>query len=144
MLDLNSVRVDPVLATEGTWVKFSGAEFLLARFNNRAAENARALLSLDFYTELSTRDGEITPADEKVFQTLQNRVLSEHVIKGWKGIGIGGVELEFSKEEAFRILEDEGFDELRQFLVMESLKRENFVTKEIAAVKKDVKPSANS
>lgn len=144
MLDLNSVRVDPVLATEGTWVKFSGAEFLLARFNNRAAENARALLSLDFYTELSTRDGEITSADEKVFQTLQNRVLSEHVIKGWKGIGIGGVELEFSKEEAFRILEDEGFDELRQFLVMESLKRENFVTKEIAAVKKDVKPSANS
>lgn len=144
MLDLNTLRVDPTLASAGTWVKFSGAEFLIARYNNRAAENARALLSLEFYTELSKKDGEVTEADEKAFQEIQNKVMSEHILKDWKNVGAEGKELKFSPAVAFTILNDEGHDDLRQFIQNEALKRENFVAKEIAAVEKDVKPSADS
>lgn len=144
MLDLKSLRVDPELATAGTWVKFSGAEFLIARFNNRAAENARAVLSLEFYTELAAKDGEVSEADEKAFRELQNRVMADHVLKDWKNVGLDGKELKFSPDAAYEILNDEGYDDLRQFIQNEALKRENYITKEIAAVEKDVKPSADS
>lgn len=144
MLDLKTLRVDPELANAGVWVPYSGAEFLLARFNNREAEAARALLSLEFYTELTKREGETTPQDQKNFQTLQNTVLSEHVLKDWRNLGEDGVEIPYSPAAALAILEDEGYDELRSFLINESLKRERYVAKEVAAVVKDVKPSANS
>lgn len=145
MFDLDSMRVDPLAATEGQWFPNGSASFLIARHNNRLAENARNAALAPFYSKLAeSMTDKVSEEDEEEFHRIQTRILCDHVLKGWKGVYRSGVEVEFTPDVAYELLVDHGFNELRQFILMHSVNRESFLSKNTAAIEKDVKPSAAS
>lgn len=145
MLDLETLAVDPKKARDGTWVNAYGAKFKVARFNNRAAESARASALADFYQKLSERDGaKVDPHDEEKLQDIQARIMADHVLVDWKGIAQNGKELKYSAATAYKILRDEKYQDLFNLIVRESLKYENFSAAADKEIVKDVKPTASS
>lgn len=145
MFDINAIAVDPKKAIGGTWVNAFGAKFKVARFNNRAAEAARASAMVDFYEKLTSRDGsKIDESDNDALQDIQARVMADHVLLDWKGLAQNGKELKFSADAAYRILKEPKYQDFYNMILRESLKHENFSAAAEKAIAKDVKPTASS
>lgn len=140
-LDLDSIAVEPNLAQDGVWADFLGGRFLLARrgheYNARLGQlynENLALIKDKSNPEVSTK---------KVLEIYQ-RAFSDTVLKDWEGISRGGQPVEFSAEEAFKVLSDPRQAELAQFLEQFSLNHSNYQTAVEAEVANDVKSSAVS
>ena len=145
MFDLDSVAIDHKVASGGKWVEFMNGRFLVARWNNRKAENLRNELHMEFYSELSKLGEGKMPDDlEDKFATIQARIMAETVLLGWENVGQKGKELKFSPETALKVLSNPAYVDLYQFIQNESIKRENFVAQSTEKVVKDVKLSADS
>lgn len=144
MFDLRSLAVDAKKSTEGVWVDFlgTGIELKIARHNNRRAENARAAALYEFYRQL--KDSKDSEDMEEKLRQVQAQVLSEHILVDWKGIALDGEPLEYSEENAMKLLGDPDFEDFYQFVVSESSRRENFERENEVAVVADVKTSASS
>lgn len=142
-LDLRSIAVDPDKVSKGSWVDFMGAKFLVARYNNREAEAARAVAMHELYTELMKKE-EPSDQDQKKLQDIQVRVMADHVLLGWKNLSLDGKTLKYSHDKAYEILSNEEFQDLYNFVWQESFKRENFVNQQDQEITKDVKSTANS
>lgn len=112
--------IDQAKRTEGVWQKLSmipGAEVKVAKADNPNAE--RLLRSLyKPYAKTFRKNKELDPA---IQDEIQVRVLSEAILKDWKGIpGLDGEFVPFSKEEAAALLSDKEFgkelrDEIQEF-----------------------------
>lgn len=145
MFDLNTIKVDPKLASEGKWCEFLGGEFLIARWNNRKADALRSQLQSEFYTEyLKAKTDEEKEKMEEKYTEIQCQVMSEAILLDWKNVGQGDKEIPFSPKAAFDFLVDPAFTDLYQFIQRESIDGENFLAKNVEAITKDVKPSADS
>jgi hypothetical protein len=145
MFDLDTIAIDPVLASEGKWVKYMRGEFLVARWNNRKAETLRNEKHMEFYSELSkTEEGKIPEGLEKQFSDIQARIMAETILLDWKGVGQKDKEIQYTADEGFKFLSDPSFVDLFQFIQNESISRDNFASANVAKIVEDVKPSADS
>lgn len=140
-LDLDSIAVDPNLSQEGVWAKFLGGEFLLAR---RGPEYNARLGSLYNENLATIKDKTQPEVSGRMVLEIYQRAFADTVLKGWRGITKGGVELEFSPETAFQILSDPRQAELATFLEQFSLNHGNYQAAVEAEVANDVKSSAVS
>lgn len=132
-LNINSLRADPELVEKGAWVDYlMGSKLLVARFNNRAAENARSEFYLD-NLEKFTKEGlteKEREANDAMAEKEENRILSQYVLLGWSGIQTAdGSELEYSQETAFELLCDPQLEEFRAQVINLSQQRQNFRAK---------------
>jgi hypothetical protein len=137
-LDIDSLAIDQAKANEGTWGTFSGAKFLIARYNNPKAQALRNEIVLA-NLEVVQAGGE---AAEAVNAELNTRVLSETILLGWEDLTKGGEPLPFSPEVARTYIEDPRFAELRQFIENYSVARGNYQEKSEAEVADLVKDTA--
>lgn len=112
-IDMKAFRkgygVDQAKRTEGVWKALSmipGAEVKVAKSDNPNAERlVRALYKP--YAKVLRQNKELDP---KIQDSIQVRVLSEAIMKDWKGIpGADGNDVPFSKEEASALLSDPDF-----------------------------------
>jgi hypothetical protein len=81
---------------------------------------------------------------EDKLRQVQAQVLAEHILVDWKGIALDGEPLEYTVENAMKLLGDPDFEDFYQFVVSESSRRENFERENEVAVVADVKTSASS
>jgi len=85
-----------------------GLEFCVARWNN--PEFTKVLgEELDAY-----RGATITP---ELDRELMNRAIAKTIIKGWKGVELEGQALEYSWDNAFKILAHPQLQDLRAQIV---------------------------
>lgn len=144
MFDLKALAVDSKKSTEGVWIDFlgTGAQVKVARHNNRRAENARSAALYEFYKDL--KDESKSEDIEAKLRQVQAEVMAEFILLDWKGFGLDGEVLEYSVENAVKILSNPDFEDVYQFILNESTKREHFERSNEEAVAEDVKTSASS
>lgn len=140
-LDLDSIAVEPNLAQEGVWADFLGGRFLLARRGHEYNAKLGQLYNENLALIKDKANPEVSA--RKVLEIYQ-RAFAETVVKNWEGITRGGVPVEFSAEEAFKILSDPRQAELCQYLEQFSLNHSNYQAAVEAEVANDVKSSAVS
>lgn len=148
-LDLRSIAVNVKKASEGVWVKYLGAEFKVARYNNRSAEAARAQAMMLHYEKLREKmdSGEdFSEEDDQALHETNAKVMADEILLDWKGLtnDDSGNEFEYSKEAAFNLLKNLAYFDVYQFILNESIKHSNYAEKNEASITKDVKPSASS
>lgn len=139
-LDIDSLAIDPKLVSEGSWGNFSGASFLIARYNSPEAQRVRNEAVLENLEAIQAGGDKAVAANEVI--TL--RVLTESILLGWKGLTKGGKELKFTKALAKQYLADPRFGELREFVENYSVSRANYQEKTEQAVADTVKTTAAS
>lgn len=149
LLDLSTLAVDAKKAIEGVWVKHSGAEFKLARYNNPNASAARSAAIAEFYTEIKDVENLEDDKFSERYRLLNAKVFAEHVLIDWKSVGLPNdkgeaVEVKYTPEVGFTILGDINYYELYQFLLEESIRHDGYALKNEEAIVEDVKGSANS
>jgi hypothetical protein len=139
MLELNSIAVDPQLAKTGVWAKYMGGEFLLAR---KGPEYQARLVEL-YNADKELIESKTPEGDAKSLEIFQ-QTFCETVILDWKGITRDGVKLEYSPEEALKIVTDPTMYELVTFLEGFSVTHTNYQVKVEAEVAEEVKGTAAS
>lgn len=138
MLDLKLFRVDPKATEEGTWAKYLGAEFLIAKYNNDAATHLRSVLSIEKYDILSKGNEESLKAQEEI----NARVMAETILLNWKGAGFDGKEVDYTVELGIKLFSDPAMRDFYQFVENYSLNRSNYQAANELAVLNEVKPSS--
>lgn len=93
-----SMITDEKAELEGVWVPYeSGAELLLARYNNEEAQKIR----IERYRENKAAIDAGGELGEKLAMDSEIEAMSQAVLKGWKGlVDEKGNEVEFSVETA--------------------------------------------
>ena len=140
MLDLNNLRADPQLSENGVWAEFYGARFLIRRYNNPHAEQARTRLTMEKWDLLSSGG----PNSVKVHEDIEVTVLASEVLRGWEGVGLNGTPVEYSPEAAKEFLADPSLVDLRQFIQNFSFNRGNFKERAESEIADSVKGTAAS
>lgn len=111
-MKLDQVRVDPVAAVEGRWFTYvDGFDVLIASdetddYLRVAAELSRPHLD-------SIRAGTFTKEQS---DDLEKQIAAIAVVKGWRGLE----DLEFSQENALRLLRDPGMQRFWRFVRVHS------------------------
>lgn len=145
MLDLDHIAIDPVLASEGKWVEFSGGKFLIARWNNRKADALRNELHMEFYSALSkAEEGKMPTSTEGDYAKIQARIMAETILLDWDNVSHKGKKVKYTPEVGLKYLENPAFVDLYQFINNESVKRENYISASTEEIVTDVKLSADS
>lgn len=139
MLDLKVIAIDSAKAIKGTWVKWMGAEFLIARYSNRFAETARAQLHLEMLPKLQ-EEGDHTDLDIE-FRRRNAEIMAQYVLLGWKNIGVDGQEIPYSTEKATELLLNDDYQDLLDFIIREATSRENFMKANEDKAAKEIKNS---
>lgn len=144
MLDLKSLAVDPKKVDDGVWVEVFGAKFLLARYNNRAAENHRTAQMVEIYDSLASTTKQDTEALQAKLDEIEDQALSQYIVKDWKEVYVGDEKIEYSPEKAYEILHDPKYQDLRNHLIRQSGKYQNYSDANEKKAIKDVKHTAAS
>jgi len=138
MFDINSLRVDPDKASEGTWVNYRGGSKLkIAKLNNKEYQEFRARKALEFSDLLQKGDEEADQVAEEI--TVEG--LANHVLKDWSGFGSGEDEFEYSVENAIKLLSDPELADFREDVVNMAANQVHFKPQEAS---KSVKKAAAS
>lgn len=138
MFDINSLRVDPEKANEGTWMPYRGTSKLkVAKLNNQEYQSFRARKALEFSDVLQREDEK---ADEKA-EEITVECLAYHVLKDWSGFGSGKEETVYSVEKAIELLSDPELTDFREDVVNMAANQNNFRPEEAAKAVKEAAAS---
>lgn len=147
MLDLNTLAVDVEAAENGKWFPYpGGAEFLICRFNNEAADQMRTRLTMENWEVLNPKEGDevaMAKANE-VAEDLDLKVICHVILKDWKGVGVEGKALKYTPELGEKYLGDKRFRDLRKFVENNSMRSANWRETVEASVTESVKDTAAS
>lgn len=109
-MDLKDLRNSPELEAEGVWQPAGGdTEILVARWGN--PRSTRLFQSL---TRPYRRQIDNGTMDPKKQTEILCKVVAQTILLDWKNLREDGVELEYSTDEAFRVLQE--YDELLQLV----------------------------
>lgn len=114
MVRLGSLAQDVELEREGRWVEFVPG----LRFRVAAADNARAreLFAAKVRAARDEQKGRGRVPQERL-DRIADEVTAEAVLVGWEGLDDdAGLPIPWSQGEALRILTDEKFRKVRQFI----------------------------
>lgn len=124
--DLNEFRKNEDLATGGVWIPVGGgAEFKIASLDNPNFTEAFRK-SIQPYQDLKRE----VPDDDQ--EEIMTTCMAKHVLLDWKNVFDGDEELEYSFENAKRIMKE--IPDVRQIVLTQAQKVSNFrekVAKEI-------------
>jgi len=126
-MDINNIKIDVDRQANGVWVDIDDETSLcVARMNNPDFNRLVERLSKPY--RYGFRKGLLE--DEKANEILE-KVLAETVLVGWRGLKRDGVEIEYSAEEAYKILKDPAMVGFKELVVDIASDEANFRTREI-------------
>lgn len=125
MLDLfKEFATDLEAEVNGKWVKYAGAEFLIARAYNKNFVDAFKQEVEKNKAKMDKLEGE--EADDLSRQIFAT-VLADTILLDWKGdIGFKGHPMKYSKANAKAILSDKSMRDFVEFISKESQDIDNF------------------
>lgn len=140
MFDFENMAVDPTLAEEGVWMPYlQGAEFKIARPGRHYTERL-----VELFREHKQLIESGTPEGDQKAAEIQKLAYAECVLRDWRGVYSGGVEVPYSQEAALKILLDVRQFEFHQWLDRVTIDRTVFQAKADEEVVDTVKSSAVS
>lgn len=105
-MDINKVRTDEKKSEEGTWVDIEHdadgnvvARLLVARANNTKFQEYLRQIGKPYRRQIQA-----DTMDQKLLTDLHRKAVARHVLLGWEGLFDNGAELEYSVENAERLL----------------------------------------
>jgi hypothetical protein len=138
--NLNSVALDLDQSTAGVWVEYplpsgapSGLEFRIARDGNpRYQEILQDLIA----RAKRLPGGRFAPG---AFDRIVEEAIARGILTGWRPtIVVDGEELEYSVEAALRIIRDDRFDHVREWILKVSKQDDAFLEEALAADSDDL------
>lgn len=121
-MDLREYKTDPQLEEEGKEIRVDATTTItIARFNNPAFRKMQERIS-EPYLKVVGR-GKIS--DEQAGKIL-SRCMAKHMIKGWSGLMLDGVEIPYSEEKCLEILLDPTLNDFKEQVLLESQRIENY------------------
>lgn len=109
-MDLNSLKTNRALETEGVWQPVLDGEVRVARIDNPKAARLFQRYTRPYRRQID--NGTMDPAKQ---EEIMCRVLSEAVLLDWRGLEEDGQPLPpYSPEEGFRVLSE--YRELRDMV----------------------------
>lgn len=124
MYDISSI--DSSKKSEGTWVEFQGAMFLIAHASRLSFQRELAKLQQPYIRKI-----EKGTMDPEVSLDIVSKALAKHILLDWKDVGSQGEELKYTPELGERVLKMN--DELREFVSSASSDIDNFRREAIAS-----------
>jgi len=130
--DINSLRTDKSLETEGTWISFgNGAEIKIARLGNE--KHLRYLEKLrEPYLDASGN----VDADKDTLHDISNKAMAKYIIMDWKGFEEKDKEVPYSESTAYKYLSE--VDDFFTMIVSLATDRENFQKKKKEIAEKNL------
>ena len=114
-MNLNVPSLNMDLSSEGVWFNFTpDISFRIARDGNPAHE--RALQSRVKRFRKMEEKGEI-----RQLKQARNEMLSQYILKDWKGLKDGNKDLPFSQESALAIISDPQYESIKIFILESSM-----------------------
>jgi len=99
-MELESLKTNPLMESEGVWKPIGGGRVLVASFDNPEYHTMLAVESRP-YQALSKAGGAPSP---KVIEKMTIKVMAHTILKNWEGLTIKGEPVEYSIENAVKIL----------------------------------------
>lgn len=141
MFDIQSLRVDPIKAIEGTWVDYlRGSRLKIARNNNKEAENFRLQKAIE-HADVFNAGGK--QAEELAFE-IDTETTAHYILLDWEGFTNGGQPLEYTPEIGIEFLSNPEFSDFREDVIRISRNREHYRAKAEEEAVKAVKKTADS
>lgn len=101
MLDVfKAYATDTTAEVEGNWQDFNGAKLLIARANNRKY-NREVVARYEKYKEAFDKGGDVA---EKAGEDFTVELMAETILLGWQDVAYMGAPIEYSKENARKLL----------------------------------------
>lgn len=113
----STFAVDTKREDEGTWVTIGDAEIRLGRIGSTRYRSELA-------RRLETRP-EGSPERERAIVEL----FADCVLLGWRNLSYQGKPMEYTRENAIRLLDDPQLREFREWIVRQATDRENYRAK---------------
>lgn len=124
---------DNLKETNGVWLEFDDAKFLIAANQNPNHRKVQTRLSKK--NQRALRTGDDAAQDGIVIEAM-----AEAIVLGWENINDGaGQPFSYSKENAIKLLTSTPL--IREFCAMESMRLSNFQDKKEEAAKAETKSS---
>jgi len=121
-MDLREYKTDPQLEEEGKEIQVdTDTTITIARFNNPAFRKMQERISEPYQKAVGR--GKIT--DETAGKIL-SRCMAKHIIKGWSGLMLDGVEILYSEEKCLELLLDPSLNDFKEQVLLESQRIENY------------------
>ncbi len=112
-IDLECLASDLSLEASGVWREyFPGVELLVASTHQRAYQ--RDIAKVLRLNDAKFRDANTTTEERA---RVLAPVVAEHLLRGWRGITVGGQPLPYTKAKATEILSDPKFHRLYDFVI---------------------------
>jgi len=109
-LDLKRFATDKNAEIEGVWVKLDeGVELKIARMGNEKFNELFRKYSRPY--KRAIRNGTLS---DSIAEDILLKCMSEAILLDWKGLEEDGVPLEYTKENAYRVLKE--YEVLRDFV----------------------------
>lgn len=112
-MDLSNFKTDNKLEEEGSWVQVGkDAKIKVARIRNKKYLKLFKRLAAPYKS--SIRKGSL---EDSVADDILNKCIAETVLLDWKGLSVEGSELEYSSEEAYKILSNPEYKDFKDMVV---------------------------
>ncbi len=129
-MDLSDFKTDVTASEDGVWIDIdSDASVKVARANNKKFRKRLQQLTAP-YKRLIEQD---KISDDKLDELLVI-ALAECVLLDWRGLSVNGENIEYSRENAIKILSDPAYVDFRDYIVSLSQDADVFREKEIEAI----------
>ncbi len=123
-MDLRSIKTDVKNEEDGAWISIDKTTKLkIARWNNKKFRNMRESLSAPYMTKSKKNSGLISDEDA---EDILNTVISETILMGFDGLELDGEKIEYSVENAKKLICDQSLKEFRELVVELSTDIDNF------------------
>lgn len=127
--DLSNIRTDPKKALDGVWMKLDPegtVKLLIARANNPKFQA--------FLQEKALGKGKVTPRKlREMISTVSNansalmtEAIAKFILLGWEGLKEDGNVVEYSVQEAIRVLGDPRYSEFKDIVLEMAQDTEEF------------------
>jgi hypothetical protein len=137
--DLNDIELDLSLSDDGVEIEVGdGAYITIGRWGSRRFKRAVNKYAGNKFAQIQKRmgnrrklNGEQAEKDEQEAAEIMARVMADSVLLGWRGLTYKGETMEYSPDQAVRVLKDEKFEDFREFVELSAKDEENFRAKKI-------------
>lgn len=126
-LQLNLKAIDLDASESGVWIEYDdGIEFLIARANTPTYRGAVKRIQKQHKRQIDNDSLSDTKSEK-----LAAELMSDHMLKGWRGMKNAGEEFEYNRGNCIAFLSDERYLEIRKWIVQQAEDLENFRAEEV-------------
>jgi hypothetical protein len=132
MFDLSTIELDLSLSDEGVRVDVGDdAHIIVGRWGSRNFKRAVQKHAGNRMTQIQNklgrrRNGADMSKEEQEALNIMAKIMADGVLLGWGGISLNGEVLEYSFDNAVKILSDERYESFRELVELSSKEEERF------------------